>query len=266
MQNESTHPMGERVLLAIEKRGVQPKPSWHFLVHEGVVWAVALFALVVGSIASALTWYISDASYMIEQHIVSSNLRVLFEKLPLIWIVLLITGVGYTVHAIHTTKRGYRWPTTSLVGVAVVVSVAVGWSVYRAGFGEVIDRYLLAKLPLYQPVSGFYPEHWMARNGDMVVGVVEMVRDDGFVLHTIHGGVTEVRILATTDIPHSVRIEEGFHVKVFGTTTCAGGELFEATSVRPYRGRGGMHMSTTPYKKLPHEEVFIEIPYETERN
>jgi len=263
MHTEPTNTFGARVLDTIEARAVHPKPSWHFLVREGMVWVVAGCTFLVGSIATALTIYIGDASYLVEHHIASRDSMTLFEKLPFIWIVLLVVGVGYTVHALHTTRRGYRWPTTSLVGIAVLLSTVAGWSMHRTGFSEVLDRYLLSTLPIYQPVSGFYPEHWMAYDRGVVVGVVEVTHHEGFSLRGLHGGVVEVRLTHTTDVPRSVWIEEGVRLRVVGTTTIPGGVVFEASAVRPYHGRGGRRVGSMHYEGMsPRTEGRVETQFE----
>ncbi|MBP9760500.1 MAG: hypothetical protein KBD24_04020 [Candidatus Pacebacteria bacterium] len=240
-EETQTTNMAERVLGAIQERGVAPKPTWHFLLHEWVVWVVAFSALVVGSIATALTLYIGNASFFMEQHIVRSSGAVFFEMLPFVWLVLLVVGIGYSVHAVHTTKHGYRWPTTALVGVALLASIGLGAVVYATGASEAIDRYLLAQMPMYRPMSGFNPQHWTAPSVGIVAGVVTSVEVEGFHIEGLEGEEIVVRLTASSSVPQSMIVREGMMVRVMGTTTAnEEGEVFEAESVRPFRGRGGM--------------------------
>ena len=236
-EHDSNMAMSDRILDTIEKQGITPKPKWHFLLREWVVWSVALLALVLGSIASALTIYIVNATRFVEQEIHFSDLNTLFHLFPVLWLVLLGLGIFYTVYALHTTRRGYRWHSSWLVSAALLVSILVGWTAHAAGLGASIDRYLIAEVPLYKPLTGFEPMHWMNPNVGIVAGVIESVGEEEFIIRSLDGELFEITTTATTTMHDLMEIKEGVPVRVAGTTTDE--EVFEASHVAPFRGRGG---------------------------
>ncbi len=233
--------LAERVFETIETRGVEPKPRWHFLLHEWVVWGVACGMFVVGSVATALTIYIVEASFFVERHIGQTDLGRVFGMLPWIWLVLFVVAIVYAVHALGSTEHGYRWHIGYLALLSLGLSVCAGYVLDRSGMGEAIDRYLLTQVALYRPMSGFFPEHWMNVGEGRWVGVVaDGIESNVFVLHSIDGEEWSVRVTEETVYHGLNEIHEQMRVRVVGTSTADG--MCEAYEVLPFRGRGGgMH-------------------------
>jgi hypothetical protein len=246
--------MTERVLGTIERQGVTPKPRWHFLLHEWVVWGVAGALFAVGSVATALTLYIAHASFLLEGSMGFSDLARIVTMLPWIWALLIGVAVFYTMHAIATTEYGYKWHRSYVVGLALALSVLCGYFLYSAGLSEKIDRYLLAEVELYRPMSGFYPEHWMNPAEGRWVGVVMEPREGVFTLSTLDGAVWEVYMSDTTRVHGFSEIAPHTRVRVVGTTTEIG--ICEAYEVRPFRGRGGA-MRAPPMVPVEMEQSFF---------
>jgi hypothetical protein len=242
MNEESTQDsLRERVLTSITEHGITPKPTWHFLLHESVVWLVACSALVVGSVASALTIYIASASRFMVHTIQFSSLEGLFEMVPLLWLMLFSCAVFYAIHAMRDTRRGYRLPITWLVVGAVGVSMGMGYVLYRMGVGILLDQYLLQTAPYYQPITGYHPHHWMRPQEGVLAGTVTEVEGDMYSIRSLDGIEWKVRY-ATSSAAHCPLITQGvkpgMRVRVVGTSTQEG--VYEAIEVCEFRGRGSI--------------------------
>lgn len=258
MEDKQKQRLSDRVLEQIDHEGIAPKPAWHFLLREWVVWLIAGVALVVGSVATALTLYIHDASRFIEHQIHVSDLAAIFHAIPLFWLALVALALFYTVHAVRETRRGYRYNPGWLVGFALGVSIAIGASAHSAGVSESIDRYLIEEVPAYRPLTGFAPKHWERPQAGVVAGVVEAVEEEVITVRKIDGGSIEVEIKPETTVVGAQTIREGARVRVVGTSTRRDGAsaeaermeqeqhqaqvTFEAHEVAPFKGRGGMRM------------------------
>jgi hypothetical protein len=245
--DHDTDTMRARVLTSIEKQGIIPKPRWHFLLREWVVWLVALLAFVIGSIASALSIYIADSSRFMEHAIELSNLDVLFEVIPFIWLVLLGLAVFYSVHALRETRKGYHFHTSWLVLLAVVASVGMGSVLQAQGIGAALDRYLLAEAPFYPPISGFQPAHWMRSQDGVIAGVVIEMGTSSFTMHALDGKewvVTRSTSTVSNCPPGEDQIGEGVRVRMIGTSTGEG--TYEAYEVCQFHGRGGPQSGPRP--------------------
>jgi hypothetical protein len=201
--------------------------------------------LVLGSIATALTLYIRDASRFIERQLELTGFDALFHTVPVVWALLFLIGVFYTVYALRETKRGYKWNPLWLVAGALALSAALGSAAFAAGISEPIDRYLISNAPMYKPLSGYRPDMWMDKDAGVVAGVVTDVHGDTFTLRTVSGDQLTVATTSMTSLQVRGSVHEGMHLRVVGTTTAAGSatsthEVFEAEDVAPFRGRGGM--------------------------
>ncbi len=236
----------DRVLSSITEQGITPKPGWHFLLHESVVWSIALAALVAGSIASALSIYIASASRFMIHTIHASSLEGLFEIVPVVWLLLFGCAIWYSIHAMRDTRRGYRFSIAWLVVFAIMVSNGIGYLLYVQGFGAALDRYLLSEVTMYSPMSGFRPGHWMHVQEGVIVGVVLEMQPDSFKMRSLDGEVWHV-VRSTTTVascPFGDReIREGVPVRLQGTTTGSG--VYEAYEVCEFRGRGSPSRSGT---------------------
>lgn len=239
MNTTTKKPLSARLLEKIEAEQLEPKPRWRFLLHEGVVWGVVVAAFMLGTVATALTWYIVHATYAFGPYHPMIALDTLTDVVPWLWLVLLAVGVFYSIHAFQTTARGYRFNRNWLVLGAVAASVVFGGTLSAMGFSEAVDRYLLREVALYQPMSGYRAQHWMSAADGHWAGVVRMREPEMLLLETLDGNLVEVQLTELTVVrgmPEPPAQE--VYVRVVGTTTSDG--MCEAYEIRPFRGRGGM--------------------------
>lgn len=248
-------PLSERVMDTLDERHLTPKPRWQFLFHTWVVRAVAACAFLTGSLATALTIYIVQASQFMEFRIEFSRLDTLFEMVPFVWLCLVGVGVFYAVYGVRHTGTGYRYRSGVLVVGALFASIAGGVGLHASGVSEMIDRYLLVAAPLYGPMAGFQPHHWMRPPEGIIAGTVTMldtpvqqcmVRDLKGTVWTVH--------LASSTVWDDAVVREGMRIRVVGTTTGSG--MFEAFEIRPFHGRGGV-LPQRPLGELPPTMIIV---------
>ncbi len=231
--------LSDKVLETIEKEGITPKPKWHFLVREYMVWFFAVLAFCVGGVSTALTIYIANASRFIEHHIMLSNVRFIFQMIPFVWLLLAGVAIFYTVYALRETRKGYKWSSSWIVAIALGISMVLGSLVYASGVSEVLDRYLLTTVPMYGPMSNFAPRHWMSGERGVVAGVVTEVREGGFVLTGIDGREFEIITPPTCHLKVP-EIEIGIRIRVEGVLIEDTEKArFEAKEIDVFKGRGG---------------------------
>jgi hypothetical protein len=98
----------------------------------------------------------------------------------------------------------------------------VGFS--ALGFSEAVDRYLLSQVPLYAPVSGYQPHHWMSVETGHWAGVVREQQSRRLVVETLDG---EVWCVCNDQRRHTARRDAMVpppqnYIQVIGTTTSDG--------------------------------------------
>jgi hypothetical protein len=153
-----------------------------------------------------------------------------------------MVGIAYSVHALHRTRRGYRWNSSWLVIGSILASTLVGALIYVAGLGKTIDDYLIAQAPGYGTLSGHFPQRLMRPHDGMLVGILE-TRENSVVLIEPDGTVVPLAF----DLSEGSLPEFAFErpVRLIGTSTSEG--VFRVDAIAPLRGPGrGMRGPHTP--------------------
>jgi len=239
MSSEHEQSLSTRLLEKIEGEHVEPRPQWHFLLHESVVWFVVVVAFVIGTIATALTLYIVHTVFSARLNALTLDLDALVFLVPWLWLALTAVGMFYALHAFHATSRGYRFNRHWLVLGAIALSVTFGGVLSVLGFSEAVDRFLLSEVAMYGPVSGYRAHHWMNVETGHWAGVVRERQQEHLVVEALDGSLWEVQLTDNTVVRGmALAPDEQMYVRVIGTTTESG--MCEAYEIRPFRGRGGM--------------------------
>lgn len=233
MDDMSKQPLSTRVLSEIERKSLSPKPQWHFLAREWTIRAAAGAALLLGALSTALTLYIVNTSWPMRIQLIHTPLWSFVSVMPFVWLTLLVLGIAYSVHAMHRTRRGYRWNSSWLVMGSILASTLVGALIYAAGLGKTIDDYLITQAPGYGMLSGHFPQHLMRPHDGILVGVLE-TRENSVVLVEPDGTVVQLSF----DLPHGKVPSYAFErpVRLVGTTTTDG--VFRVEAIAPLRGPG----------------------------
>lgn len=239
MEHGNEHTVRDSVLSRITAEGIAPKPAWHFLLREWVVWIAASVAFVVGSIATALSVYLVHTSLYMEWQIEQSSIDRLFELVPFFWLCCIVLALFYTIHAVRETRHGYRYSSAWLVVGALATSMLLGTVAEAQGVGAILDDYLISHVPAYQPLTGFRPHRFMNPAQGIHAGTVLTIDHEKLRVRTLGEKEVEVILTPETVIHTRVLLEKGAPVRFVGTTTMHNGvERFEVSEVGPFRGRG----------------------------
>jgi hypothetical protein len=238
MNNEHNKKLSDAVLDAIEEKGVEPTPRWHFQFTNSVIWAGALVALLVGAISLAPTAHIIlHTDYDAYRLASDSGFTFFAMTLPYLWLVLLAIGVSYAVYAARRTKTGYRFMLSKLVLGSVVLGSLVGGGLYAAGGGNAIDSYLLECdcVPLYREMSGFREDVWTTPERGLLAGVVTEVSGNSLTIEDFSGNTWVIDVSAA-QVRGKVSLTREEPIKIIGEQT--GADTFAAREIRPWTGRG----------------------------
>jgi hypothetical protein len=187
--------MASVVLSRIESEGVQVTPRAHFLLREGVVWAVGVLSVILGALGVAAI--IFTARYAEWEYYEATHDTLLtfgVEVMPYTWILALLVFAVLAYESVRHTKRGYRYSVLTLISVSVGTSVLFGGLLYVVGAGPFIDAHLGARIPLHRSLAETQLRMWDKPERGVIAGVVTEVSEarDAFtlrspsqVLHTI---------------------------------------------------------------------------------
>ncbi|MDD2680952.1 MAG: hypothetical protein PHE20_02485 [Patescibacteria group bacterium] len=165
--------LDQKVIEKIKKESMAPKPRWHFLLKEGVIWLFGALSLFVGAAAVAMMIYLSkNSDLMMHAELGHSFVGYLFLSLPYFWLLFLALFLWVLFYNIKHSKRGYHYSVYLIVLAAVLASVIVGFAFSFLGVGQDIDDVLARQAPLYDSVFNPHVGMWSRAEEGRLAGLV----------------------------------------------------------------------------------------------
>lgn len=167
------------ILGKLTEGSIQPRPRWHFLLKNYVLFGSGIFLLFVGGLSfSVLIYLIRFNDWSVYEHFSDSLLGFILLTLPYFWIVLLVVFVALLNYNIRHTKKGYRFRLPVIVLFSIVSSIILGVLFFSVGFGHAIDDVLGEKVPYYSKVINPHVRLWEKPGQGRLAGlVVERLTD-----------------------------------------------------------------------------------------
>jgi len=176
MQKEPRKDITQCVFARIQEEGITPKPKWHFLMREGVVWSLGGVSVAVGALAVAVTlfevrntrWEMYDVAH-------TSFIDFCMDAVPFIWLgtFALFAVVAYAF--VRSTKGGYRYRFETLMAVSLVASGVCGVVLYSTGAGAFLDEEMDAYMPLHHSLVERERMVWESPGEGRIAGIVREV-------------------------------------------------------------------------------------------
>lgn len=153
--------LDKRVLEAIEKRGLAPRPYAYFLAKRSVFWTLAALSIVLGAIAVAVLMFaVSDYYATGGRNFDEMPLDDLFETLPYVWLVTLGLLIASAYFGLRNTPGNYRYRPSYVVAAAVLATVVLGGLLHYLELGQPAHQYLKENVPLYERLVFGRSDKW----------------------------------------------------------------------------------------------------------
>ncbi len=162
----------ENLLKKIKTENITPRPRWHFLLKDYVVWIFGALTLIVGSLAMSVIIYLLKYNNWEGALINDGSLISFFLiTLPYFWILFLGLFIAVLYYNIKHSKKGYRYPAVFIVIFAFLASVILGELFFLFGLGEKIDDVLGRKAPLYAEMFNPQLDFWFQPDEGRLAGL-----------------------------------------------------------------------------------------------
>jgi glucan phosphoethanolaminetransferase (alkaline phosphatase superfamily) len=227
----------KKLVEKIKQDKITPKPRWHFLLKDYVIWASGTISLLIGAAAvSVMIYLFKYSSWDIREATHKSVWEFFLLTLPYFWIIFLGLFVFILYYNLKHTKRGYLYPIWLIATVSVIASILLGSIFFWADVGEQIDNLLGERAPLYDTVINRDMMFWFSPGEGRLTGlVVEKSDDSRFEIIDPQGNDWEVLMPEVGPTTEILIIGEPVHL--VGKTLSD--SSFQAYMVRPVRlGRG----------------------------
>lgn len=174
----------DKILNKIKEEHIFPKPRWHFLLKNYVVWLAGILALLIGAAAVSVMIYLfrfNDWEIYEETH--KSLAEFILLTLPYFWIIFLALFVFIVYYNLKHTKSGYRYPLYIVILAPVSLSIFLGAVFFSFGWGEKIDSILGSQAPFYDIVINRHVDFWSQPGEGRLAGlIISEPIDSNFIL------------------------------------------------------------------------------------
>jgi len=162
-----------KLVAKIKEEGIAPKPRWHFLLKDYVIWATGTISLLIGAAAVSVMIYLSKYSgWEARPETHKSFWEFFILTLPYFWLIFLGLFVFTLYYNLKHTKRGYRYPVWAIIISSVSASIILGSIFFLVGLGEGINNILAERAPFYGQVINRHMGFWFSPEEGRLVGII----------------------------------------------------------------------------------------------
>jgi hypothetical protein len=222
--------LDKRVLEAIEKRGLSPRPYAHFLARRSMFWTLAAVSILLGGISVAVAIFaVEDFMRTGGRNFTDMPFDDVFESLPIIWLLCFLLFIASAYLGLSNTRRGYRYRPISVIAMAAAASIVLGLLLHVLDVGRAIHGVLAAQFASYREFTYVPYDEWRRPDQGYLGGEVLSVKEgESLRLKDFDGHEWEVDITSATVSFSEPLIEEG-DVAIRGERT--GPAAFKAKTI-----------------------------------
>ena len=239
--------ISKKILDTIKGRELKPKPRWHFIMRQILIWFTALLSVIIGSFTfSVILFRIVNNDWEVLKFINRSPVAHVLNTLPYVWIVLLVLFVALAYYNARHTKGAYKYQAYWFVAGSIVISIAFGSVFYAVGIGPRVHQ-LGEQVPVFRELMKDRDALWLDPDNGLLAGEVTGILSGVgiFAIEDFNGNYWVVTPAQSYMPPPShFELEPGAQIRMMGRVLDV--ELFEAERVMPYNIGPGMNKGGVP--------------------
>ncbi len=250
--------ISQQVLDKIEAEHVQPKPQWQCLLQRALPWSLFGAAVIIGSVGVAASLAVIQNERWVADD--TTIWRDVLSILPLFWLVVVLVFVGIALYQARHTERGYRYKATSLIGLTVLLSFAIGSLLYAVGGGDAAEEFAQRRMPGYPQMVEHRLQRWAAVSDTRMTGFMISVVDSQIVEVYSLSDKSQWLLIAPQPLDRKTQrviVEQPFGpIRFFAIGQVTGEYEFTASEVRVLPpGNQPSHMNQAGERKLPRMRI-----------
>ena len=169
----------QKIIDKIKTGSLSPKPRWHFLLKERLVWTIGALALLIGAAAVSVMLYLANNNDWLVYEKAGRNFGAwLLLSLPYFWLVFLALFLWLLSYNLKHTKKGYRYSISLIISIAIAASILLGVAFFALGLGAKIDDVLGRRAPLYDRLFNPHIDFWSQPEEGRLAGLVIALEDE----------------------------------------------------------------------------------------
>ena len=251
----SDNNVSQDTLKKIKNKDIKPKPRWHFLLKDYVVWIFGFISLLVGSLSFSVVLYmLVNNDWDIYSNISNSLWQFILTPLPYFWLLFLLIFIGVAYYNFRHTKGGYKIAVHKLIAGSIIFSILFGSFLYKIGVAQTMDGLVIGNEYFYKKVINRRAGAWSQPDKGLLAGVLIYVEDEEHVtVKGLDGELWQVDV-TEAELP-LLPVEISMPLKIIGEVQ--GDNIFKAKAIFPMKG-----MRFMKDKGGPHSMLDIKRPLE----
>lgn len=234
----------DKIFQEIERKNIIPKPRWHFLLKDWVLWFVGIVALLAGSVSiSSLLFLLSNIDEPLARALFFSGWKQVLSFIPFLWIILGGLFLGIAWYNLRHTQRGYRFH-IFIGGVLFILPLVFGTIFYAIGGGHLAEFLLGKYVPRYETFMERQQFFWNRPGEGFLAGKIffDMNKNKKIRICDVEGREWTLLLKENASIYEDGLFSQGALVRMRGFVREEG--IFEVESILPWKMRGGYHHLT----------------------
>ncbi|NTU98981.1 cytochrome c maturation protein CcmE, partial [Candidatus Falkowbacteria bacterium] len=221
------------LLNKIKEDKLKPKPLWHFLLKNYVVWLLGIFSLLFGSISVSLFLYLSRPSdFGLYNRAGGEFWQGIMLAIPFFWLICSAVFIFGVIYNIKHTKRGYQYSPLVLLSAIIVLSVLLGTAINFVGAGKAIDGQLGRHAPFYNDFMNPRINFWSNPSEGRLAGLV-VERQSTSTFRIVDKENKEWTVVLDSSLPGDLGESIPVNAPSHFLGKVVGGDVFEAKEVLP---------------------------------
>ncbi|MDD5749753.1 MAG: hypothetical protein PHO91_03135 [Patescibacteria group bacterium] len=238
--------ISEKVFEQIKEK--KPKPRWHFLIKDYVIWFLGLISLLLGSLALAVVFYtLINNDWDIYREISNSFLKFIIITLPYFWFTFLALFILAAYYNFKNTKKGYKFPFYKVILLNIFFSLIFGFLFYSLGLAHKVEDSFNRDFPLYNEMFNQRKRIWGQVDRGLMAAFVVAVDDKQIVVEDVDGHNWQILKADNFRCP-PLPIVEGDALRILGKKIDS--QSFEADCILPLRGMRWMRPPLPDERKI----------------
>lgn len=234
MEQDKQIQLKQSVLQRLENDDVHPTSKTWFLYHNLLSWSLWLLATFVGALAVAVSLFVLTYHQYAFYELTHDNLFTFLEDvLPILWFLILVVMIIFSVYSLRQTSRGYRYASWQLLVSSLALSFVMGIFLHFMGVGFSFDKWLGGVVSSYESQEEMELRLWQKPEEGRLLGVF-VKNDTVFPFSAIFVDVNgmEWRIDTTDLLVDEVEeLESGKNVRMIGKVISEDSHYFHSCGV-----------------------------------
>ncbi|MFZ4648744.1 MAG: hypothetical protein ACOYMB_03895 [Patescibacteria group bacterium] len=225
----------DKVLEAIKKQSIKPRPKWYFFARDFTLWFLVVFVTLLGGVAFSLVLlFLYFQRLGLGHPQPAGDMGWLFVSIPYAWLFVFLLLVGVLYYNLKHLKKNYKYPAYLLIVASLCGSIILGEIAANFGIHRRMNEEFSRRLSFYGPVFDARIPAWGRPGEGVLAGKIGAVNEEFFLLEDFRSQEWKIILRNETEEDESVKIITGQMVMINGQQDSPG--VFLADEIFPWDG------------------------------